>query len=140
MMTIIFANLEQSELAREAVLERITPVIQKFPDAKGSRLRVTLAMENSPVHAGPDLFAVNLHFRGGRYHDVRLRKRAANLYHALAEIAELLPDTLNRFGDRVRVKERRWARSRFSKKAPPAPSTAGSENDDEFEFEYYDRP
>ena len=140
MITVSFAKLEKSELAREAVMERIVPVIQKFPDSGNSRVRITLAMENSPLHPGPDMFAVNLHFRGGRYHNVRLKRMSPNLYHALAEIAQLLPDILNRFGDRVRVSERRSARRIATVSAAPKPHSPLDDLDDDYPVEYYDRP
>jgi ribosome-associated translation inhibitor RaiA len=110
MIAVIFKNLDKSELAREAATERMASVIEKFPDLKASRIRVTLEMENSPIHAGPDLFNVKVHVASGRYRDVRLEKSAPNLYVALADVVEHMLEKLNRFGDRTRVKERAKAR------------------------------
>ncbi len=42
MIYIKFKNLEKSELAREAVLERIQTFAEKFPDLKMSKTQITL--------------------------------------------------------------------------------------------------
>ena len=110
MMQVIFKNLERSELAIEAVTERLRSAIDRFPDLPGSHISVTLEMHNSPLQAGPDLFTVALHIKSGRYRGIRLTKSASNLYVALADIVEHLLEKLNRFGDRSRVKLRNQAR------------------------------
>ena len=110
MILVKFKNLDKSEMAREAVHNRIEGLIEKFVDLNDSRIMVTLEMENSPQQAGPDLFRVKLFVAGGRYNGVTVIKSDANLYVALAEVAEHMLETLNRFGDRIRVKERKIAR------------------------------
>jgi ribosome-associated translation inhibitor RaiA len=97
-------------------------------------------MENSPILTGPDLFAVKLHFRGGRYHNVRLKRVSSNFYQALAEIAQVLPDNLNRFGDRVHVKAGRSARRGPTLKADERHPDCSSDSIEEYTVEYYDRP
>ena len=67
-------------------------------------------MENSPTQAGPDLFKVKLHILGARYDGVIVEKENSNLYAALAELSDHMLENLNRFGDKVRVKERTQAR------------------------------
>jgi ribosome-associated translation inhibitor RaiA len=113
MIQIAFKDLDPSALAREAVTERLDSVIERFPDLATSRIRVTLSMENSPTHPGPDLFTVKFHCKGGRYDGITLEKSASNLYAALADLNEHLLERLNRFGDRSRVITRKKAR-RFS--------------------------
>jgi len=110
MILVKFKNLDKSELARDAVHNRIEGLIEKFGDLKDSRIMVTLEMINSPQQAGPDLFRVKLYVAGGRYSGITVIKSDANLYVALAEVAEHMLEALNRFGDRVRVKERKKAR------------------------------
>ncbi len=110
MLQVKFKNLDKSELAREAVHERIGAVIEKFPDLNESKVQVTLEMENSPLQAGPDLFKVKLHVSRGRYARITIEKADSNLYVALAEVVDHMLETLNRFGDRNRVKERTKAR------------------------------
>ncbi len=112
MMQVFFKNLDKSEFAKEAALERLETVIHRFPDLSASRIFVTLSMENSPTQAGPDLFRVKVHCRGGRYKDVTLEKTAPNLYAALAEVVEHFLERLNRFGDRERVKNRTASRKK----------------------------
>lgn len=110
MIQVIFKNLDKSELARESAVERIETVVQRFPDLSMSKISVTLSMENSPLQAGPDLFTVKIHCRGGRYRGITLEKSAPNLYAALAEVVDYMLERLNRFGDRARVKDRSKAR------------------------------
>ena len=110
MIQVKFKNLEKSEMAREAVQEREETLIEKFPDFKGSKIQVTLEMENSPLQAGPDLFKVKLHVVRGRYNGITVEKSDSNLYVALAEVVDHMLEVLNRFGDRARVKERKRAR------------------------------
>lgn len=110
MLQINFKNLDRSELAREATYERLESVIDRFPDLRSSRLRVTLSMENSPHKAGPDEFTVKVVCTQGRYKGLTLEKSAPNLYAALADVVEHMLERLNRFGDRNRVRERTRAR------------------------------
>lgn len=115
MIQIKFTNLEKSELAREAVEDRIESLIFKFSDLESSKIQVNLTMENSPIQAGPDLFRVKLHVKGGRYDGITFEKANSNLYIALADVVDHMLEVLNRFGDRVRVKERKQARKIIQK-------------------------
>lgn len=110
MIHVKFKNLEKSELAREAAQERIETLIEKFPDLGQSRIQVTLEMQNSPTQAGPDVFKVKVHVARSRYNGITVEKASPNLYVALADVVDHMLETLNRFGDRTRVKERRNAR------------------------------
>ena len=110
MIQVKFKNLEKSEMAREAVQERVEVLTKKFPDLSGSKIQVTLEMENSPSQAGPDLFKVKLHVSRARYDGITVEKSDSNLYVALAEVVDHMLEVLNRFGDRARVKERKRAR------------------------------
>lgn len=110
MIKVTFKNLESSELAREAAVERIKAVVDKFEQLNESRIAVTLEMQNSPIQAGPDLFTVKVQVNGGRYQGVRIVKSASNLYIALADVVDHMLETLNRFSDKARVTERSKAR------------------------------
>ena len=107
MTRIHFRNLEKSELAREAAIERFETVKERFPELRNSDLRVTLSMENSPLNPGPDMFSVKVHCKGGIYSDLILEKSAPNLYAALAEAVDYMLERLNRFSDKKRVKSRK---------------------------------
>ncbi len=115
MIKIIFKNLEKSEMAREAVTERIEGMVGKFPFLNESQINVTLEMENSQFQAGPDLFKVTVHVKGGRYRGIRIVKSSSNLYLALAEVVEVMLENLNSHGDKLRVKQRNMARKYFNK-------------------------
>lgn len=128
MIQIKFKNLEKSEVARETAYERSEILVDKFPDLKQSKILITLEMENSPFQAGPDLFKVKLHVAGGRYDGITVEKADTSLYRALAEVAEHMLETLNRYGDRTRVKERTKARK--LKKDPESKSYFAEEKTD----------
>lgn len=110
MIQVKFKNLDKSELAREAVIERVEALVTKFQDLKESQITVTLEMENSPLQAGPDLFKVKLHIAHGRFDRTTLTKEDPNLYKALAMVADHIHEKLNRAGDKERVKNRMKAR------------------------------
>lgn len=110
MIRVVFKNLEKSELAREAVMERLEILKEKFPDLARSQMRATLERLNSSRQPGPDLFSVTLQVIGGRYGGIRMEKSEPNLYAALANLAEHMLERLNRYGDRDRVRRRGQAR------------------------------
>lgn len=117
MLRIKFKNLDRSELAREAVLERMEAMTRKFEDLRQSRITVTLEMENSPTQAGPDRFRVKLFIAGGRFEGLTISKSDANLYKALAELTDHMLESLNRVGRKGRVRERANAR-KFAQYVP----------------------
>ena len=116
MIIVAFKNLEKSELARDAVIERLDHLVDKFENLKVSHIRVTLEMENSPTQAGPDLFSVKVQVRGGIYDGVKITKSSSSLYVALADVADHLLEVLNRFTDKLRVKNRSRARKYLKQK------------------------
>lgn len=116
MISIKFKNLDQSEIAREAVTERINTIVEKFPDLQNSKIDVNLEMQNSPFKAGPDAFLVKVFVHTGRYKGITVSKKNPNLYVALADLVDNMLEKLNRFGDKVRIKERNKARKLIQQK------------------------
>jgi hypothetical protein len=110
MLEIAFKNLDPSQLVRDAVADRILPQTDKFPHLKAARIRITVEMENSPQQAGPDNFSVKLQILSGVYRGIVLSKKRENFYLALADITDLLLETLNHRGDRTRVRKLKAAR------------------------------
>ena len=110
LIQVKFKNLERSELAREAVTDRVAALVEKFEALKTSRITATLEMENSPTQAGPDSLTVKLHISGGRYDGITVSKSHHNLYIALADLIDHMLEKLNRASDRERVKRRSKAR------------------------------
>lgn len=110
MIQVRFKNLEKSELARQAAVDRVSVITEKFPDLLEHKISVTLGMENSPLQAGPDVFTVKLFISGKRYKSLVLEKAAPNLYMALSDVEEHALERLNRFGDKTRVRQRSSAR------------------------------
>ena len=110
MIKVIFKDLEKSELAKEAAIEHVETLISRFPDLEGSKITMTLSMDNSPTQAGPDLFSVKFQCKSGKYKGVILEKYASNYYKALAALSDNLLERLNRFGDKKRVQNRKKAR------------------------------
>jgi ribosome-associated translation inhibitor RaiA len=107
MFTIVFKNLDRSDLIKETVSTKLQDTTDRFPDLAEHKITVTLSMENSPQQAGPDHFTVKVHVRGKKYRDVLIEKSAMNLYSALADVNEHLLERLNRMGDRARVRSRK---------------------------------
>ena len=110
MIRIIFKDLDESELAKEAVQERMQSTLDRFPDLEGHRMTFTLSMDNSQFKPGPDLFNVKLVITGKKYGGVVLEKSAMSLYVALADVSQHTLERLNRFGDKKRTKNRTLAR------------------------------
>lgn len=110
MIQVKFKNLDKSEIARDAVHERIETLVEKFPDLNESKIQVTLEMENSRLQAGPDLFRVKVYVSRGRYDGVTIEKANSNIYVALAEVVDRMLEVLNRLGDRGRVRAKKQAR------------------------------
>lgn len=110
MIRIIFKNVDESELAKQAVYDRFQDTIDRFPDLEGHRITFTLSMDNSQFKPGPDLFKVKLVIAGKKYGGVILEKSSVSLYTALGDVYERTLERLNRFGDRQRVKNRTLAR------------------------------
>ncbi len=110
MIQIVFKNLQKSDLTRASVLERILPLVSKFPGLETARIRVTLEMHNAPEQPGPDLYSVKMQILRGKYRGIRLEKSADTLHLALADLVEHALERLNRYGDRARVRERSKAR------------------------------
>ncbi len=103
-------DLEKSELAKKIAMDSVNAVIEKFPDLEGSRISITLSMQNSPLQAGPDVFTVKFNCGSGKYKGVILERSASNLYKAMALLSNGLLERLNRFGDKQRVRVQKRAR------------------------------
>ncbi|NBX92489.1 MAG: hypothetical protein EB120_09740 [Proteobacteria bacterium] len=115
MVRVVFKNLEQSVLAREAAEESLEDMVERFPGLSKSTITVTLSMDNSPRQPGPDVFQVITRITGGKYHGIILSKSASSLYTALAEVREHLLERINRKGDKIRLKNRTQERKFVSR-------------------------
>ena len=101
MLKIVFKNMESSQLAKDVIQERISPVIDKFPSLQGHRITLTIEMENSPKQAGPDLFTVSSMVSGKTFKALKIKRCSGNFYHATAELADGLNELLGRENDRL---------------------------------------
>lgn len=113
MIQIKFKNLRKSKILETTVHNKILAIIDKFPDLDQSKIQITLEMQNSPVQAGPDYFKVKAYISGGRYEGIVIEKSDSNIYVSVADLADHMLEVLNRFGDKVRVKQRKQAREFF---------------------------
>lgn len=102
MLKIVFKNLEPSQLARDIVQERITPVIKKFPALANHKVTLTLEMENSPNQAGPDLFTITSTGSGKTFKNLRMRKSSINFYLATAELVDGFNKLLSHENERLK--------------------------------------
>lgn len=106
-MKIVFKNLDRSELISDVARTRIHTALARFPKANPRSVCVTIGMENSPLQPGPDLFKVRVEIVGGLYHGVILEREAADPYDGIASLSDGLLERLNRYSDRLRLKNRK---------------------------------
>lgn len=110
MLKIVFKSLEKSELASDIVTEKFNVLIEKFPDLYDHKIEVFLSMENSSIKVGRDVFGVKVVIKGNKYGGVVVEKRNSSLYLALDDLLLVMLESLNRKGDKVRVKTRSVSR------------------------------
>lgn len=110
MIQIKFKNLDKSELAREAVEERLAAMIEKFGAIVGQSYSSHTRDGKLTDSSQASVFKVKVHISRGPYKGVTIEKSEPNLYAALAEVVDHMLEVLNRYGDRIRVKQRKQAR------------------------------
>ena len=110
MIKITFKNLEKSQLACDIVTEKFETLVKKFPDLSMHKIEVFLYMDNSFFKVGRDVFGVKVVITGKKYGGIVVEKRNMSLYIALDDLVLVMLGSLNRKGDRVRVKERTLSR------------------------------
>lgn len=106
MIQVKFKNLEKSDSATIIALEKIEALVTKFDALKESSIIVSLEMENSQFQAGPDVFSASIFIQNGKFKNLKLRKKNSDLYKAIADLSAHLLESLNRSGDKKRVKNR----------------------------------
>jgi ribosome-associated translation inhibitor RaiA len=111
MIKVTFKNLERSDIAENATIERLDDLIEKFPDLFGSKILVTVSMENSTSRSASEKFRIKILCTTGRYKDVVVEKSGPHFYKALADAVDHMLERLNRFGDRTRVENIKAARN-----------------------------
>lgn len=89
-IAVTFKNLEPSQFVRDAVNDRILPHLEKFPDLRDAKIRVTIEMKKSPIQAGPDNFAIKLQVLSGKYRGLVISKKRETFYLALADVTDHL--------------------------------------------------
>lgn len=110
MIKVIFKSLEKSQLAQDIVNEKFERFVQKFPELMEHKIDVFLSMENSVTKAGKDVFGVKVIITGKKYTGIVIEKKSSNLYSALDELLLVLLESLNRKGDKARVRNRNVSR------------------------------
>ncbi len=106
MYSIVFKNLESSDLVKNVVKNFIEEIHEKFPNVSKSKINIVLSMNNSATQAGKDDFEVSLHIQKGEFDGLILKKSAMNLYTAIADLKESVLERFNRNLDKKRVKAR----------------------------------
>lgn len=99
-LRIRFVRLRKSEMIKEAVEDRLSPILNKFDIFDEEKIHFEVEMENSPHQAGRDLFSVRLSIRGGKMRGFSIEKKDTNFYRALSSMAASLPININRFRQR----------------------------------------
>jgi ribosome-associated translation inhibitor RaiA len=106
MVRVVFKNLEKSEFIKGVVTDKITHALEKFPELENATATVTVGMENSPLHAGPDLFQVKIILLSRGLKPIILEKEAGSPYQAAAILTDRLFEVLHRAVERRREKSR----------------------------------
>lgn len=106
MIKITFKNVEKSQLACDIVSEKIGAFAEKFPELVRHKIDVFLYMENSFSKAGKDVFGVKVIITGKKYGGIVIEKQNESLYMAVDDLVLVLLESLNRKGDKMRVKTR----------------------------------
>lgn len=128
MVRVVFRNLATSESLKGAMTEKVQHVIEKFPElaSTNSMTTVTVGMQNSVLHAGPQLYQVKLILLARGLKPIVLQKHAENVYLAMAMLAdrlfELLHRALEKRREKTRAKGRKW---KGSPHLPPEWRSAG---------------
>lgn len=115
MYKVTFKDLRRSKLAEGVVAEKLNHIFQKFPELKNHRVSFSMAMLNSPFHAGPDLFSAKLRIVGRKFDNLIIEKKASNLYKAISQVFSSILELLNRHQDKVRSKRKSLARREIRK-------------------------
>jgi len=115
MIRVIFKDIKRSDFLENVVVMKMQDVIDKFPGLNDHQILVTLSMENSPRHPGPDSFSAKIYITGPRFGRIVIEKSSPTMYASIANLSEVLLERLNRTLDRARVRgraqERRWRMS-----------------------------
>jgi ribosome-associated translation inhibitor RaiA len=114
MIKITFKNLEKSQIASDIVHERFEVLAEKFPDLNTHNVEFFLSMENSRAKTGKDVFGVKVIISGEKYGGIIVEKKNVNLYIALDNLMFVILESLNRKGDKARVKRRNISRKQKS--------------------------
>ncbi|MEM7646327.1 MAG: hypothetical protein AAF203_05415 [Pseudomonadota bacterium] len=96
-MRIRFVRLKKSELVREAIEDRMAPLLKKYKGVNEKDVFIEVEMENSPHQAGRDLFRLKFNIKEGELRGFILEKSDINFYRALSSLANSLPANINRF-------------------------------------------
>ncbi len=106
-MKIVFKNLSSSALIRNAIQERLAPILDKIPYWRKGPVTVTVERENSPTQAGPDHYTTTLMIGTGARGTLRFKEAAENLYHSIALLAGTSEFALRRSTEKMKRKPRK---------------------------------
>lgn len=116
MVRVMFKNLKKSDFIEDILNERVEHVLSKFPEAtKGGTATAVVAMENSHLHKGADLFQVKLILLLKGMKPIILQKENGNIYQAVAVLCDRLLESLHRHFERRRDHHRHRRPSRWLK-------------------------
>lgn len=97
MLKVVFINIEPSQMARDILDERITPILKRDPSLKRCSVTIMLERENPPSQDVPDLFTLSLRAENNSNEtDLIIKKSSENFYNATASLAESLNKLLDR--------------------------------------------
>lgn len=99
MMQIKFKNLEPSQLAKEAVQEKMASLYSEYDFLNFCRIRVNIELMSNRSVDRPDLFAVSFHIVEGKCVGLKLQQSDPNLHDALGRLVEQIRQRLRQMSE-----------------------------------------
>ena len=95
MVEIQFKNMYPSTLAKDMVLKRLIPVLEKFSISERCRVFISVELKNNSDHQKSDEFNLLLKLSGKEIGKFQLKKSAVSLTQAACELSDTLEKQLN---------------------------------------------
>lgn len=86
---------------------KLDHLVEKLSGGRMTDLHVSMAIENSPQHPGPDVFRCRVQLHGKNIPDVVVTKSSNSMYKAIAMVAKSLHRLLPARQARTRERRRR---------------------------------
>jgi hypothetical protein len=87
---IQFKNMYPSTLAKEMVLKRLKPILERFSLVQNNRVYIYVELCTNNHYNKKDEFSVSLKVSGKDFKNFQIKKSAASLFQAASDLSEIL--------------------------------------------------